>query len=167
MAQNIIFCLLVMFSMGCQSDCEKYLIDDPQIGEGCGNVFVYKQFEVGGNPNSFISVSIDHAAVPLSKEFMEVDLLDNPDVEVQLRQYNTEGQPFCTDIGIVGFEMISNWKLVYGTVEARVVSPPTDCDDNYRVDVTIKNTLFSHPDNSNYFFDEVLFRNVLVGWIAG
>lgn len=175
----ILILFISVFFISCDEQENDYSYPDgiakPDIiieSSGCGNIFVYQFID---SLKAF-TVSINAKQFSLSKKCQTFSLSDsNPNIQVQLEVAGDSPDSiyfnYCNDVAFPNQGVIKKIKATSGKLLISVSedNPVDEVNYNsYYVTIKIKDLrLLDLENNQEILFDDIVFWNVLVGWLPG
>ena len=136
---------------------------------GCGNIFVYK---INNDDTVGISVSAGKEKLNLSTIEKTFEVAKTEDLSIEILVGKNIERLYCNDI----FDpdqpkpkkLIGKSGLAIISISNDNKSKP-DGSEEYKATVTLKNVHFFNDNGteSNIVIDELIFKDVTVGWYAG
>jgi len=142
-----------------------------ETGEGCGDVFVYK---INKDDTAGISVGANKDVLNLSTtaKTFEIEETNISDLRIELRMGENVGFMYCNDAIDPNQP---EYKTLLGKTGEVTISI-SDIDEsqqegnrNYTATVILKDIHFveKNGNNSDIIIDELIFRDIRVGWWPG
>ncbi|WP_304132138.1 hypothetical protein [Ignavibacterium album] len=137
---------------------------------GCGNLFLYQFID----SSKVITVSLDANRLGLTKKCRAFNLSNvDPAIIVQLEIAGSSSDSvyfnFCNDVMPPNFGVTKKLKATSGQLfVSSSEDSPFAINQSYRVSIKLKDLrLYDSDNNQEIFFNEIIFWDVLVGFLPG
>ncbi len=136
-------------------------------GGGCGNIFVYK---VNDTDTAGISVSAWKDKLNLSNTEKTYEIGKTEGLEVEILTGKNIRYLYCNDVTLPGQPQPK--KLIGKSGQAIITVSNTkksELGDTYTATIKLKNVTFKDEsgNNSDIIIDDLMFKDIVVGWLAG
>lgn len=150
--------------------CTLNIPENPQT-MGCGNFEVVQKIESINEMGTFAIIKIDKNKIELTDAFRSFDVKNNPLIDGKIEVLNQkEGSNYCTDALSPSLAVTQTFKLIGGTIKARIVKQHKDMErfgkTPYSIEVILENAVFQNKEKT-YKIKKIHYNNVLVNYMMG
>ncbi|MBN2694268.1 hypothetical protein JXR93_06365 [bacterium] len=169
---KVLLILTLLFTTSCEETIEVTEADLSSFGEnhniGCGDFSIYAfspnrryALKIRSNENDFLTENGIEYNISSTKS-ITVSLMDHREISESM----LKRELYCTDIGFMDRDKIVEWSITDGTISFTKTEPTEESNNSYDVTTTIKGISLK-IDDLNFQPEDIIIKNINVGWYAG
>ncbi|HHH49865.1 MAG TPA: hypothetical protein ENK52_02675 [Saprospiraceae bacterium] len=135
--------------------------------KGCGSFELYK---LSLDKKAGLYVTGDSKKLGLSKEYKSFEITKN-NLYISIHKFDGKATSFyCDDVADDDPKVLNMWKAVSGKIFAKITQGSINAQSNemtYRMTLKIESATLKDAKNEIIELKDIIFEEVLVGWIPG